>query len=192
MLLCIFFKWLCQMHFGQYRVKFFHNILENLNFPMILWKNLTLYYPKSIWQSPLKNMHNSIKVVHFLVWLYITQNYVFSRWDVTRINERRLIHSSASPFMLLIVTENCPLTSLRLLTCLIMVIWNSFENANSCRNLLTCREGIPRCHLRASMFDFKAALMQIYESMDCSSFSLGHICSHCTSQLLLGIESLYW
>ena len=28
MLLCIFFKWLCQMLFGQYRVKFFPNIFS--------------------------------------------------------------------------------------------------------------------------------------------------------------------
>ena len=42
--LCIFFKWHCQMPFGQYRVKFFLNILGKLiflryyeiNFPKIL------------------------------------------------------------------------------------------------------------------------------------------------------------
>ena len=32
MLLCIFFKWLCQMLFGQYGVKFFHNIIGKLKF----------------------------------------------------------------------------------------------------------------------------------------------------------------
>ena len=32
---------------------------------------MTPYCSKSIWQSHLKNMHSSIKVVHFLVWLYI-------------------------------------------------------------------------------------------------------------------------
>ena len=32
MLLCIFFKWLCQMLFGQYGVKFFPNILGILIF----------------------------------------------------------------------------------------------------------------------------------------------------------------
>ena len=32
MLLCIFFKWLCQMHFGQCTVKFFHNIIGKLRF----------------------------------------------------------------------------------------------------------------------------------------------------------------
>ena len=70
MLLCIFFKWLCQMLFGQYGVKFVHNILGILIF---LWyyENIWLYTAqkasgKTIW----KNMHSSIKVVHFLVWLY--------------------------------------------------------------------------------------------------------------------------
>ena len=39
MLLSIFFKWLCQMLFGQYGVKFFHNLLGILIF---LW-----YYEKN-------------------------------------------------------------------------------------------------------------------------------------------------
>ena len=40
---------------------------------MILWKKLTLYCPTRIWKSHfhLKNMHSSIKVVHFLVWLNV-------------------------------------------------------------------------------------------------------------------------
>ena len=71
MLLCIFFKWLCYMLFGQYGVKFFHNILGILIFLWYYEKNWTLYCPKSIWQSHLKNMHSSINVVHFLVCLYI-------------------------------------------------------------------------------------------------------------------------
>ena len=70
MLLSIFFKWLCQILFGQYRVNFFPNILGILIFLWYYEKNWLYTTQKSIWQSHLRNMLSSIKVVHFLVWLY--------------------------------------------------------------------------------------------------------------------------
>ena len=51
---------------------FFHNILGIsifLRYKEKIWLNTA--QKASIWQSHLKNMHSSIKVVHFLVWLYV-------------------------------------------------------------------------------------------------------------------------